>query len=402
MGLLRFSSTLLASFITLGQATNLYVSSYNGSITTLELTSQNGSYQLRSVYENAGCSPNPSWLNLDQPHGYLYCQDEGLTVANGSLSSFSVAEDGELTLVDKAATITGPVNSVIYGNRTGLRSIALAHYAGSAVSSWTLSPNGTFSFLQSEFFTLAQPGPVPSRQDAPHPHETILDPTGQFILVPDLGADLVRIFGFDATTERLTELTPLKVVPGSGPRHGAFWTPDGVSGGNSTTFLYIVTELGQTVTSYAVSYPAAGGLAFEEVYTSKTYGANRTEPAGTAPAEVAISPDNRFLVISNRNDSAFSIQSPGADNSSSVELSDSLSTFQLNQDGTLTFRQLAPAGGSYPRQFSLNKVGDLVAVGLQYSGRVVIFKRDVESGLVGDSVGVVQGLGNVTCVVWDE
>lgn len=142
--------------------------------------------------------------------------------------------------------------------------------------------------MQSEFFTLAQPGPNPSRQDAPHPHETILDPTGQFVLIPDLGADLVRVFGIDPSTDFLTELTPLKVVPGSGPRHGAFWTPDGVSGANSTTFLYIVTELGQTITSYAVSYPEAGGLAFKEVYTSNTYG-NRTEPAGTAPAEVHIS-----------------------------------------------------------------------------------------------------------------
>ena len=151
-----------------------------------------------------------------------------------------------------------------------------------------MADNGTFSFLQSEFFSLAQPGPNPSRQDAPHPHETFLDPTGQFVLIPDLGADLVRVFGINPSTDLLTELTPLKVVPGSGPRHGAFWTPDGVSGANSTTFLYIVTELGQTVTSYAVSYPETGGLAFKEVYTSKTYG-NRTEPAGTAPAEIQIS-----------------------------------------------------------------------------------------------------------------
>lgn len=123
----RISSVLLAAAATLCRATNLYVASYAGNITTLELTSQNGSYQLQSKYENDGCAPNPSWLTLDQSRGYLYCQDEGLTVANGSLSSFSVAHDGQLTLVDKASTISGPVNSVIYGNRNGLRSLALAH-----------------------------------------------------------------------------------------------------------------------------------------------------------------------------------------------------------------------------------------------------------------------------------
>ena len=120
-------SMFLALAASLCSATNLYVSSYNGTITTLGLTSQNGSYQLQSLYKNTGCAPNPSWLNLDQPRGYLYCQDEGLTVANGSLSSFAVAKDGNLTLVDKASTITGPVNSVIYGNRNGLRALALPH-----------------------------------------------------------------------------------------------------------------------------------------------------------------------------------------------------------------------------------------------------------------------------------
>ncbi|KAI9655767.1 MAG: hypothetical protein M1821_005202 [Bathelium mastoideum] len=397
----RTSSLLLALSASLCSATNLYVASYAGNITTLHLTAQDGSYQLQTAYENAGCAPNPSWLNLDQPRGYLYCQDEGLTVPNGTLSSFSVAQDGSLSLLDKTNTISGPVNSVIYGPRNGVRAIALAHYAGSAASSWTLADNGTFAFLQSEFFTLAQPGPNPSRQDAPHPHETILDPTGQFVLIPDLGADLVRIFGIDPSTDLLTELTPLEVVPGSGPRHGAFWTPDGVNGANSTTFLYIVTELGQTVTSYAVTYPAAGGLAFEEVYTSNTYG-NRSEPAGTAPAEVQISPDNRFLVISNRNDSSFTIPSPSSSSNTTTELSDSISTFALNQDGTLSFRQLAPAGGSYPRQFSMNRYGDLVAVGLQYSARVVILARNVTTGEIGAPVAEIGVPGNVTCVVWDE
>ena len=127
MATFRISSILLAITASLCSATNLYVSSYNGSITTLQLTSQNGSYQLQSAYENSGCAPNPSWLNLDQPRGYLYCQDEGLTVSNGTLSSFSVSQDGNLTLLDKTNTITGPVNSVIYGNRNGLRALALAH-----------------------------------------------------------------------------------------------------------------------------------------------------------------------------------------------------------------------------------------------------------------------------------
>lgn len=292
---------------------------------------------------------------------------------------------------------------------------------GSAVSSWSLDTNGTgsFSFNQDILFNLSQPGPNAARQDAPHEHEAILDPTGQYILVPDLGADLVRVFCFD-DDGILVEHAPLKVVPGSGPRHAAFYNPYGVACENCTSFLYVVTELANTVTGYAVTYPPQGGLSFKQVYTSSVYG-NLTLPSGNAAAEIAVSvsasdtlqcsysmqvlttyqPDNRFLVISNRNNTSFQIANPDTTNSTKIA-SDSLSTFELHQNGSLAFKQLWPAGGSYPRQFSMNRVGDLIAVGLQYSSAVVIMARDVPSGLIGKPVARAEIDGQVTCVVWDQ
>lgn len=76
------------------------------------------------------------------------------------------------------------------------------------VSSWSTSANGSLTLLQSFLFTLNQTGPNPARQEAPHPHEVILDPTGSYVAVPDLGADLVRIFHIDNTTSLLTPQTP--------------------------------------------------------------------------------------------------------------------------------------------------------------------------------------------------
>lgn len=98
------------------------------------------------------------------------------------------------------------------------------------------------------------------------------------------------------------------------------------------------------------------------------------------------------LIVSNRNDTSFSVGSP----------SDSLATFDIGLNGALTFTGLNRAGGAYPRSFSLNKAGTLVAVGLQHSGRVVVLARDVKTGTLSDVVATVEGLGNVTCVVWDE
>ncbi|KAG9674871.1 3-carboxy-cis,cis-mucoante lactonizing enzyme, partial [Aureobasidium melanogenum] len=395
-------SLQLCAAASLTAATNLFVSDYSGDVSTLSLTESGGHYSLTKVSANTGCSPNPSWLTLDTNHATLYCLDEGLEVTNGSLTSFTIGDDGSLTKVHRETTISGPVSGVIYGNPAEKRSIALAHYSGSALSTWELDTNrtGGFAFEQDFLFNLTKPGPNAERQDAPHEHEAVLDPTGQFIVVPDLGADLVRIFSIDPKTDESTAEKPLSVLPGSGPRHVAFYQPYSVAGKQSTSFMFLVSELANTVTSFAVSYPSAGGMSFKQVYNTTSYG-DLVVPDGNAAAEIAISPDNRFLIVSNRNNTSFDIPNPSLHNTTSIP-SDSLSTFALQKDGSLKHIQLWPAGGMFPRHFSLNKWGDLLAVGLQYDKSVVVFERDVALGTVGKPVARWVGGGNVTCVVWDE
>ena len=287
--LLLAAALLLArSIAVLG--TTLYVSSYSGTITTLSFTERHGRYALSRSASNTECAPNPSWLTTDANRGELFCLNEGLTAPNGSVSSYTIGLDGSLRHVQNTTTISGPVNGVIYGNPSGRRALALAHYTGSAVSSWTLDgDNGRFNFSQRFDFTLPHPGPNPERQDAPHAHEAILDPTGKYILVPDLGADLLRVFGWAEDTLKLTELDPLEATVGSGPRHAVFWNPYGVACEACTTYMYVVAELASTVTGYAVSYKSnGGGLSFNKVFVSSTYGALK-QPEGNAPAEVHIS-----------------------------------------------------------------------------------------------------------------
>ena len=72
-------------------------------------------------------------------------------------------------------------------------------------------------------------------------------------------------------------------------------------------------------------------------------------------------------------------------------------------DGTLSFLEVFPAGGSWARQFALNRGGNLVAVGLQETGSVSILERDATSGILKREVASIPiGGGQVTCVVWDE
>lgn len=82
--------------------------------------------------------------------------------------------------------------------------------------------------------------------------------------------------------------------------------------------------------------------------------------------------------------------------------SDSLSTFEIGEDGKLDLVQIAPSGGYQPRQFSLNKRGDRVAVGHQVNGTVVVWDRDVRSGKIGKKIAETTVSGPVVFVGWDE
>jgi len=101
-------------------ACRLMVSSYAGTVTTLELDGN----KLRTVATSSDCAPSPSWLALDAAGSTLYCLDEGLDRPNGTLSSYQVGADGRLSLLSKVGTPAGPVSSAFYGH--GGRGIALA------------------------------------------------------------------------------------------------------------------------------------------------------------------------------------------------------------------------------------------------------------------------------------
>lgn len=112
-------------------------------------------------------------------------------------------------------------------------------------------------------------------------------------------------------------------------------------------------------------------------------------------------PDQRFIIVSSRDvsfrDSPVFGTGP----------SDTMSTFVIQADGSLELIQLAPSGGWSPRQFSVNKAGDLVAIGHQNNQTVVVWKRDVASGKIvpeaeGGKIAEVTLAGAVVSTIFDE
>ncbi|KAF2241703.1 putative isomerase YbhE [Trematosphaeria pertusa] len=352
---------------------------------------------LTAVSKNTQCASAPSWLDLSLGGGKVVCIDEGFTGPNGTIFTLTADAAGKLSAIHSSLTISGPVATKFYNNNTA---VALAHYAGSAISTFKVSADGAYTPLQNFTYPGDNHGPKP-QQDKAHVHEAILDPTGQYLVFPDLGLDRVHVYCIDPSTGNITPHEDLKSPSGYGPRHATFWSSSG-SSGNGTTYLFVIHELVNKIISYQVGYLEAGGLTFTQVDEVSTYG-NKTAPEGAAAAEIVMSPDNKFVIASNRNNTIAMVPNPDPSNSTEIG-SDSIVTFKPSCEGKLNFVQLVPSGGSFPRHFSTNKDGSMIAVANQNTNNVDVYARDLESGMIGNKVASAFGIGPgaLTNVQWLE
>ncbi|WP_447987169.1 lactonase family protein [Nitrospira sp. Nam74] len=121
-----------------------------------------------------------------------------------------------------------------------------------------------------------------------HPHCIVIDSSNRFLLVPNLGDDLIMQYRFNEVGGGIAPNSPPAVATkkGAGPRHVAFH-PDG-------RFVFCTNELDGTVAMYA----------FHESGTLTPHGSMSIMPAGfTAKpwtADIHLTPDGRFLYASER------------------------------------------------------------------------------------------------------
>lgn len=377
-------------------AVQLLVASYGpkygetGAIQTLDLQVNDNDAVLKNTSTNLDCGTKPSWLDVSSTDRTALCVNED-DIAGG-LIVLTIKPDGSLEKKTNATTLGGPVSSVRYNNGSA---VALAHYAPvAAVSSFTLAGNN-ISLMENTTFDIS--GSTSDRQKTSHMHQVVLDPTGQYILSPDLGGNVVQVFSIDPETGLLDPQTPLQSPAGAGPRHLTFWSTNSAS---ASTFMSVVHELKNTITTYKVNYECEG-LTFDQVDEVSTYGPNTIAPASAAAAEIATSPDNKFIMVSNRQNPTLDVQSPEPGVITKIK-SDSLATFKLEESGKLTFVELHASGGLNPRHFSLNSNGTMVAVANQVPKMVVIWVRNATTGKLSEKpmAAAPAGPGDLTNVQW--
>jgi 6-phosphogluconolactonase len=232
------------------------------------------------------------------------------------------------------------------------RTLLTANFASGSVSSIALGADGS---LGARVSTLAETGSGPHRRQASaHAHSAVVDPSGRYVLVPDLGADRVFVLAFDRATHALAPHGAFAVAPGSGPRHLAF--------GADGRFAYLVNEL--TAQLMVLRWDAAEGRLGFAQSAAMNDAAFAGQPSG---AEVVVSADGRFVIAANR----------GAD---------ALLVYRVDAaSGMLAQVQRLPSGGQAPWSFALHPSGRWLLVAHQKSGTVNVIGIDPAIGLLADT-----------------
>ncbi|QEO15333.1 lactonase family protein [Agromyces intestinalis] len=137
-------------------------------------------------------------------------------LADGLVSTWRAGDETLAPLAAPAPTGAADPCHVAF-DATGAFVLA-ANYSGSRVSAHRVGDDADAALVSAIDFT--GHGPRADRQEAPHPHQVVLDPARDRVLVPDLGADRVRVLRLDADGRLGHEASAdLLLHPGAGPRH---------------------------------------------------------------------------------------------------------------------------------------------------------------------------------------
>jgi len=247
------------------------------------------------------------------------------------------------------------------------RNLLSSNYTGGNMSVFRLDPDGNISNGAADVYPGSIGGPDMTRQETAHIHCSVFSPDGRYVYASDFSAD--RILRFDVTSSGIVPSTDpegnqisFTLDADYGPRHLTF-SPDG-------KYFYVIGELSGTVTSFRYE----GG----ELFRTAVIDADPYDGRGSA--DIHISPDGRFLYVSNR------------------LVNDGISIFSINEDGSLETVDYQPTG-IHPRNFNITPDGRFLLCACRDSDVIQVFARDADTGKLKDT-GHDISVPHPVCIEW--
>lgn len=353
---------LVASMVGLGACS---VTALNGASPELVYVGMDG-VQLRALRFDAVTGdlsmvgpvadvPKPRWAVAHPLLPVLYVAGDG-NGSEGSVIAFSVDRvTGGLTKVNEVAAGGGGTTH-LWLDAPSMTLLA-SNFGGGSASSFAINQDGS---LGARVSTLKATGSGPHRRQAsPHAHGAVIDPSGRYALVSDLGADRVFIYGFDRATHAISlddKAAPRSFAApaGSGPRRVVF----GLDG----RFAYVLNELSADILTLRWDAPQ-GRMVQAQTLPMGSPGFQGAKSG----SEIAVSADGRFVYASNRGENT-------------------LQVYRVDLDsGLLSLVQRLPSGGELPWNFAIHSSGKWMLVANQRSNAVAVFRIDPDTGMLAEA-----------------
>ncbi|EGU60507.1 6-phosphogluconolactonase [Vibrio nigripulchritudo ATCC 27043] len=302
-------------------------------------------------------SPNPAYLTLADER--LFSINE---FASGEGAGITVFEriDEHLTLTDHLA-IQGDYPCHVAMNSDGSRVIAsnygsgnfslFSHNEGKIELIHTIQHHGT--------------GPNAERQEGPHAHfACFLNHTAELVTV-DLGIDRVSFYPLTPSGIDESNAQHVSTPPGSGPRHLVLTKDEKTA--------YVLCELSEEV------------LVLKKEETDQWSLVSKIAPftphdEGGAAAAIRLSPDEKFVYVSGRQQSV-------------------IVCLKVESDASLTTVQTVSSGGLNPRDFNITADGKWLISANQDTNNVISYRRNAESGEL-EATGYSISTGNPVCITF--
>lgn len=288
---------------------------------------------------------NPNYLKLSADKKFLYVvtrPSAEVEKNSGYVSAYRVDKNGEIHFINKQLS-NGTDPCYVDVSPDG-RFVAAANYGSGTATIFRKNNDGSLSEAE-KIMNFEGSGPVKSRQSGPHAHCIRFSPFNNQVFTVDLGTDKINILNFKAN--QFTEVDPVNLAPGKGPRHIDFFIPEKI--------IYAVGELNSTIT--ALRQNGTNWEPFQVIstlpgdYKGINYG-----------ADIHVSPDGRFLYASNRGHN-------------------SIAVFVLvNQNQQLISSGHVSVEGDWPRNFAISPDGNFMLVANQKSNNITVFKINHETG----------------------
>ncbi|MGC9678113.1 lactonase family protein [Staphylococcus warneri] len=264
---------------------------------------------------------------------------------NCGVASFRIAENGELTLINKCLASQKGTGCYVQVSTNG-EFLFEAIYGAGLARIYQLNP--TTGEIERLIQELAHDYPLGPHERQEHPHVHFLNetPDGQYVVAADLGTD--RLVSYTFSENGLKEHAVSEFNAADGTRHIAFH--------ENGKYAYVVHEL-----SNIVSVTKYEDGRFKELERHLTIPEHFD--GATKLAAVHLSHDQQFLYVSNRGH-------------------DSIAIYKVLENGAkLELVYIVKSGDEFPRDFNITESDDyLVCAHQEGQSKLTVFERDKEKG----------------------